>query len=458
MNFSWAEWGPPLVVLALGLTGGTLYAVLSAPQRERERAERAHAEGAGARADLEQARDDSVQALRQLDLDQTKMTTGDYARERAALLARGAGALRELDRAQPAAGLPADALAALNLTPEQRVVFEALSAQATAAARRPPIGPVWVGALSTLAVVGLVALLFVLAGGVSVDRAPGGTMTGNQDLSSGQASPDAEKASLLARLEVEPDNLEVLDRLTILALSQEDTGHAMQYNQRALSIDPRDPDALTQRAVLSMMIGMTDRALETLDGVLAEHPDHVMALVYKGLISMEAGRPQDAIPVLERAIALDASNPAFLESQLAKARAMASGAVPTPGPTPIDGPIPAEAAPGVVVVEGRIDLAPGAAQRAVGAQALFVTVKDPRRPMPPLAALKLPPGPFPMAVEVTTADAIPMGGAVRAFPDLVDVSVRLDMDANAMTHTDTEPLVVLSGVAKGSTGLTLTLE
>jgi hypothetical protein len=68
-----------------------------------------------------------------------------------------------------------------------------------------------------------------------------------------------------------------------------------------------------------------------------------------------------------------------------------------------------------------------------GAKVLFVSVKDPSRPGPPLAAKQLPAGPFPLAFTLTEDDRIPMG-AGRELPESVMLSVRLDRDGDAMTR------------------------
>jgi hypothetical protein len=85
-----------------------------------------------------------------------------------------------------------------------------------------------------------------------------------------------------------------------------------------------------------------------------------------------------------------------------------------------------------------------------------VSVRDPAGG-PPLAALSLPNGPWPVAFTVTTADVISMGGQERTFPDVVDLHVRLDQDGNATTRADGEPEAVLAGVTLGTTDLSLTL-
>jgi hypothetical protein len=74
---------------------------------------------------------------------------------------------------------------------------------------------------------------------------------------------------------------------------------------------------------------------------------------------------------------------------------------------------------------------------------LFLSVKDPGQPGPPLAAKQLPPGPFPMQFTLTEADLMQMGGAPRAIPATVALLVRLDADGDAMTKDPSEPLATL---------------
>jgi hypothetical protein len=78
----------------------------------------------------------------------------------------------------------------------------------------------------------------------------------------------------------------------------------------------------------------------------------------------------------------------------------------------------------------------------VTAQAVFVSVKDPSHPGPPLAAKKLPPGPFPMTFSLGDADVMPMGGG-RAMPANVTLTVTLDGDGDAMSKDPADPKAVV---------------
>jgi hypothetical protein len=88
-------------------------------------------------------------------------------------------------------------------------------------------------------------------------------------------------------------------------------------------------------------------------------------------------------------------------------------------------------------------------------QAVFVSVKDPAHPGPPLAAKKLPPGPFPLAFTLTQADVMQMGPP-RAIPATVTLSVTLDGDGDAMSKDPADPKVVVE-TAAAAVDLAITL-
>lgn len=238
-------------------------------------------------------------------------------------------------------------------------------------------------------------------------------------------------------LEANPNDLPALNMLTQVFLAEPE--RAMGYNRRALEVDPNDPDARTLQAALTAAVGMHERALERLDEVLADHPDHPRALTYKGLVALEAGAAKEAVSALEKVLAIAPDDPG-LNAALDEARRQLGEGALRPA--------------GSVVVSGTIALDP-AREGTLGA-AVFVSLRDPTGG-PPLAAVRLPPGPFPLRFQVTDADAIAMGGAPRPIPAVFDLSIRLDQDGNAMSRAAGEPEAVVQGARRGSTGLALIL-
>lgn len=410
MTFEWADWGPPLAVLGIGLLLG-LVAVL------RLRSHDPGVSAEGREQDLVHAHRMAVEALKALELDRDKLDPADYAREHEALLARGAAALRELEAFR--AG---------------RAAVQAAH-PAGPAPTRGGLAPEWRGALTALSVVGVLFLLVQFVQADTVPRRDGASMTGNQDLGApAAADPWAQaRADLEARLAQDPENTALLNELTQAALSAGDLQGAMQYNQRVFEVDPENADAMVFKALLAATVGLNDRALAGFDEVLAREPEHARALTYKGLILLEMRRPDEAVTALEKAVELQPAI-APLRDALARAKQLASAEV---------------------VLAGTASLDPERAGALTGREVLYVAVRDPAGG-PPLAALQLPAGPFPVEFAVTTADAIAMGGAARPFPDTVSLTVRVDTDGDPTTR-DGEPAAEIGTVARGTEGLELEL-
>lgn len=462
MNFEWADWGPPLLVLGAAVLGGAAMVF-----RSTNNADATRMTDYARRQDLSKERDDAIQALKDLDLEQDKLAPEDFAKQRKSLVAKGAAAMRALDGVgldeAPAPAPVAPAPVASPLAPE---LVEALARErarlgssfvdalaATVPELRPaPSGmaPEWRGAVATMGVFAVIGALYAFAGSGAVDRG-GGSMTGGMGGGMGggggevaeAAPPDAETQQLLAAVEKDPKDLAAWNRLTTIALGNRDLATAMERNRTALEIAPQDPEGRTYRAVLTAMIGRAEPALAQLEEVLAEKPDFVVALIYHGLIAAEAGQTDKAVASLEKAIAAGAPNAAFLRDEVAKLK---SGGGPGPG---------GDAAPpppaGAPVVSGTITLADGVAPTG---QVVFVSAKSPAGG-PPLMAKRLPVGPFPMTFTLTEADR-PMANGMP-LPASFDITVRLDRDGNAMTHGDDEPSAKQAGVAPGAGSLEFVL-
>ena len=102
-----------------------------------------------------------------------------------------------------------------------------------------------------------------------------------------------------------------------------------------------------------------------------------------------------------------------------------------------------------VLVSGSIE----APADAPAAQAVFVSLRKPGVPGPPLAARKLPAGPFPLSFVLTEADRPMVQGPV---PEDFEIKVTLDIDGDPMSKSEAD-LEVVQAATKGATGLKLSL-
>ncbi len=455
MNIDWSEWGPPLAVVAGGLAVGGM--LLSRARNTPDAAVIAE----GQRDDLAQSRASAIEALRALELEKDRMDPVLYQQERTALLARGSNALRKLEEADLAveAPIPATELAAQLADARRRAGPAAFAAAAREVAPelrtapRPAVAPEWKGAGFALAACALVALLFNMAQDDSVARREGASMTGNQDLGSAPAGPAGvppQAAAIIAELDAKiaanPSDVVALNELTGVYLQLGDATKAMEANRKVIGIDEKNLDARTSRGVLAATVQMFDKALAEFDSVLAEDPKHGRANAYRGLILLELDRAPEAVTSLEAALQAEPGNMNLMRA-LGRAREIAGGGAAAP---------PAAAGPVELIVSGTVTLDPAKAATLTGKETLYVSIADPAQPRPPLAALKLAPGPFPQKIEVTSANVISMGGP-RPVPATVSVTVRIDVDGNPLTQ-DHLATWTQAATAKGTADLAIVLE
>jgi cytochrome c-type biogenesis protein CcmH len=155
-------------------------------------------------------------------------------------------------------------------------------------------------------------------------------------------------------------------------------GRAAKLIEQALVVDPNDGKALFFGAAVAMRKGELPLARERFTKLLAlDPPDNIKPLIQKQINAID--------------------------------QQMAGG-----GPTPA-GAAPAKAAAADAGAKVRINvsLAPNLAQSAAGSSPLFVFVRDPDRPGPPLAVKRLE-SHFPQTVELTASDSMVPGRAIAA--------------------------------------------
>ncbi len=243
----------------------------------------------------------------------------------------------------------------------------------------------------------------------------------------GDESPVAMVARLARRLERKPDDLEgwlMLGR-SYTALEQYPLA-ARAYQRADRLADGRNAEALTGWAEALTLLDESElagRAGRLFERAVELDPQSGKALFFAGVAAqrrgdlslarerfatlLALGPPENVRPILQQQV--DA-----LDAELARGQGTtAAGA--------------AVAGPGAVTDTARIDLevtiAPALAARVPTGAPLFVAVRRPGEPGPPLAARRLPAS-FPQRIELTPADAM-MPGRTFAAGETVVVIARV---------------------------------
>lgn len=183
-------------------------------------------------------------------------------------------------------------------------------------------------------------------------------------------------------------------------------GRAGRIIEQALTLDPNSGKALFFGAAAAVRRGQLALGKERFQKLLSMNP------------------PEQIRPILEQQIA-------SIDQRLAGG----SGAAPnTAGPTAASASASASTSPtpgsGGAAVRVHIELSPQLSKSAPDAAPLFVFVRDPGQPGPPLAAKRLA-SRFPQTVELTPADSMVPGRAFSAGQK-VQVVARIARSGNPM--------------------------
>ena len=434
------QWGPPLIVLAVGAVLGLLlvWRIRSGPAPAALPAAELEA------CDLDAHRDSLIRQLRELE-DAPRDDPERVARERYRLELEAAEVLRQL---------------------EQRPATEPATEQAPASALG---GFLW-GVGSAVAI-GL--LLFAVSRDAS-QREEGGSLTGNLP---GQESapapraataPDAELGELLAAVEREPENLEARLELAQAHLLRQDLMSVFQQTQFVLERRSDDPRALSYQSLVRLAMGQPQVAVEMLQKALAVQPDYLEAYVHLALVQTQTGDSQGAAATVAEASRRHPDQAPMLERLLGEMRRASAEAPPLPEgshPDVAPAPGPAVAPPAA---------APGAGAPAAGGPGFAGTIRlDPEAgPLPPGAVIyvyvresgyttgapnavkRLSPRSLPVSFRITAADSM-MGGEL---PESARLEARVDRDGDVSTRDPADPVAALEEVPRGSEAIELVLK
>jgi len=256
------------------------------------------------------------------------------------------------------------------------------------------------------------------------------------DFSEPQAAetPAQMVAKLAKRLEGEPNDVPgwlMLGR-SYVALGQ--FGLAERAYQRADRLEGgRNAEALAGLAetlVLEADGAIDERSGRLFEQALALSPDSEKALFYGAIVAQRRGDNAVAAARFEKLLSFDppADVRPIIERQIAQLKAAPAKAPPaTAAPAAATG----DATPSVRVA---VELAPALVGKVPPGATLFVFVRTPGQPGPPLAVKRLAAS-LPVNVELTPADSM-LAGRSFAAGDTVEVSAKISRSGSATPATD----------------------
>lgn len=247
-------------------------------------------------------------------------------------------------------------------------------------------------------------------------------------------TPAAMVKRLAKRLESEPEDVAGWLMLGRSYVALEQFPLALRAYQRADRLEGgRNAEALVgmAEAMVLQADGVVDeRAGRIFEQALLLAPDSERALFFAGVAAQRRG---DAATAIARFQSLLALNPPenirpILEQQIAVLQSGVGAAAPAASGTPAASGVPA-ASGAQARVRVSIAIAPAFASRVTPGATLFVFVRKPGQPGPPLAVKRLPAA-LPVTVELGPEDSMVPGLAISAG-DSVEVSAKISADGSA---------------------------
>lgn len=323
-------WGPPLLVLVVGLIGGLLWAFLL-----RNKGEGAQREQQAQREALIAEKESLLEQLRSLEADRSNLPETERLARRETLLQAAAAVVERLAAPEtPELAVPA--------SPDTEKKQNRAALQA---------------GLMVAGLLGFVALLFVGIDEAAKPRQAGAGMVGGSQAAS-PGAVEAEEAR--ARLAENPSDIAAIHVLTYEAILAKNLEEAMGLIEKARAIEAESPELWLHLGILRMTVGMMDEAAASISKAADARPDWGRPLLWRGLVRMYEGNSAAAIPDLEAALAkgLRADEQDAARQLLAEARNPRPVAAPAGAPTS-SGPTYSGAGGGAAQLAGTVRLAPG---------------------------------------------------------------------------------------------------
>ena len=260
-------------------------------------------------------------------------------------------------------------------------------------------------------------------------------------------TPQTMVARLARRLEQNPDNLDGWLMLGRSYTQLQEFQLATRAFQRADRLaGGKNADALIGEAealARSDEAELDGRAAKLIEQALAADPNSGKALFFGAAVAMRKGELPLAKERFAKLLAMDPPDniKPLIQKQIEQidqqmaggGPTLAAGAAGAGGGTGAGGSTPAQAADAGARVRINVSLAPTLTQAASGSSPLFVFVRDPNHPGPPLAVKRLA-SHFPQTVELTASDSMVPGRAFSAG-QTVQVVARIARSGNPVGAT-----------------------
>ena len=324
------------------------------------------------------------------------------------------------------------------MIPVAALVFFGLAALLTLLSLVWLLRPLWRGGPNRMSAVVAGVLFAATAGGIYAWTSH---WTWPEEVAA--ESPATMVNRLARRLEREPNDVQ---GWLMLGRSHAELGQlplAVRAYQRADRLEGgRNVEALLGMAeamVLQADGAIDSRATRLFEQALAVEPGSEKALFFTAVAAQRRGDSALAIERFERLLALGPPDNirVILQQQVEKLRAGEGSAAPSQPELASTTSSSAAASgdkPRVIVA---VSIKPSLAKQIAPGSTLFVFVRAPGRPGPPLAVKRLPAA-FPVSVELTAADSM-VPGLSFAPNDTVEVSAKVSADGSA-TPKSGEPI------------------
>ena len=271
---------------------------------------------------------------------------------------------------------------------------------AVAFAIRPLLRRRPIAAAVVVFVVAASAGLYALKGAPGVPSGPG-------------QAPDiaAMVASLAARLEQQPDDVNGWQMLGRSYMTLGNFGGAVSAYERAAELESRqNAQTLVDLGVAMAQAGgrqLSPRTVSVFENALAIEPNHPEALFWGGIAAFNRGDPELAADRWERLLENDppAEIRTILEQRIAQWRG-------EPPPPPVD------ASPETsVIVNASIDISDGARNALPADATVYVIARDPSQPSPPIAVSRRRLSELPAIVSLSDRESMIPGRVLSMFDE-----------------------------------------